>query len=105
MKKVLATLTALTFVLGGSAVGFSQTAAKQEAKPAVQTQVPAAGTQATQPQGSGSQPQTAPVTQPGASGQEQKTEAQGTDQKNPGKKVTDLKTQTSKKEEKKETAK
>jgi hypothetical protein len=47
MKKLFTTLTALAFVLGLTASGFTQTTVKEEAKPAVKTQAAAAGSQVT----------------------------------------------------------
>lgn len=47
MKKLLTTLTALTFALGLTATGYTQTAAPKADKPAVQTQAPATGSQVT----------------------------------------------------------
>lgn len=45
MKKLVTTLTALVFALGLTASGYTQTTAKPEAKPAVKTETPAAGSQ------------------------------------------------------------
>jgi hypothetical protein len=47
MKKLLTTLTVLTFALGLTASGYTQTTVKKEDKPAVQTQAPATGSQVT----------------------------------------------------------
>jgi hypothetical protein len=47
MKKLLTTLTVLTFALGLSASGYTQTTAAKSDKPAVETQAPATGSQVT----------------------------------------------------------
>ncbi len=47
MKKLLTTLTVLTFALGLTASGYTQTTATKAEKPAVQTQAPATGSQVT----------------------------------------------------------
>ncbi len=47
MKKLFTILTALAFVLGLTAAGFTQTTVKEEAKPAVKTQIPGVAPQAT----------------------------------------------------------
>jgi hypothetical protein len=46
MKKLFTTMTALAFVLGLTAAGYTQTTVKEEAKPAVKTQT-TAGSQVT----------------------------------------------------------
>lgn len=45
MKKVVTTLTALTFALGLAASGYAQPPVKKEEKPVVQTQTTTAGSQ------------------------------------------------------------
>jgi hypothetical protein len=47
MKKLFTTLTALAFVLGLTAAGYTQTTVKEEAKPAVKTETPGAASQVT----------------------------------------------------------
>jgi hypothetical protein len=47
MKKLFTTLTALAFVLGLTAAGYTQTTAKEEVKPAVKTQTTGAASQVT----------------------------------------------------------
>jgi hypothetical protein len=47
MKKLFTTLTALAFVLGLTAAGYTQTTVKEEAKPAVKTQTPGSASQVT----------------------------------------------------------
>jgi hypothetical protein len=47
MKKLFATLTAMTFVLGLTTAGFAQSTVKEEVKPAVKTQTLEAASQVT----------------------------------------------------------
>ncbi len=103
MKKILTTLTVLTFALGLTASGYTQTAAPKAEKPSVQTQAPASGAQVTPVKEDKGKEAAKPVTKEGEKEKGQKTGKELT-KKETGKKPAEPMTET-KKEEKKEATK
>jgi hypothetical protein len=103
MKKLLTTLTVLTFALGLTASGYTQTTAAKAEKPAVQTQTPAAGSQVTPVEKDKGKEAAEPVVKEGETVKGKKPEKDLTKQ-DAGKKAADT-TEAAKKAVKKEATK